>query len=67
MGLFIGEFVLLGLAAGVVGCALGFVQFVLAGLLGGLVGVPLPAPGAGRWPTGWRWRCCSCWVLRCRR
>ncbi len=50
MGLFIGEFVLLGLAAGVVGCALGFgVQFVLAGLLGGLVGVPLPAPGG--WPV----------------
>ena len=50
MGLFIGEFVLLGLAAGIVGCALGFgVQFVLAGLLGGLVGVPLPAPGG--WPV----------------
>lgn len=50
MGLFIGEFVLLGLAAGVVGCVLGFgVQFVLAGLLGGLVGVPLPAPGG--WPV----------------
>lgn len=50
MRLFIGEFVLLGLAAGVVGCALGFgVQFVLAGLLGGLVGVPLPAPGG--WPV----------------
>jgi len=50
MGLFIGEFVLLGLAAGVVGCGLGFgVQFVLAGLLGGLVGVPLPAPGG--WPV----------------
>ena len=50
MGLFIGEFVLLGLAAGVIGCGLGFgVQFVLAGLLGGLVGVPLPAPGG--WPV----------------
>ncbi len=48
--LFIGEFVLLGLFAGVVGCALGFaVQFVLNGLLGDLVGFPLPAPGW--WPV----------------
>ncbi|TYC56207.1 FtsX-like permease family protein [Zoogloea oleivorans] len=48
--LFLGEFALLGLAAGVVGCVLGFgVQFVLNGLLGELVGFPLPAPGW--WPV----------------
>jgi len=50
MRLFIGEFVLLGLVAGLVGCLFGFgVQFVLAGLLGSLVGFPLPAPGG--WPV----------------
>ncbi len=48
--LFIGEFALLGLAAGLAGCALGFgVQFVLNALLGDLVGFPLPAPGW--WPV----------------
>jgi len=48
--MFIGEFALLGLAAGVVGCVLGFgVQFVLEGLLGELVGFALPAPGW--WPV----------------
>jgi len=48
--LFIGEFVLLGLAAGVVGCGLGFaVQFILTALLGDLVGFALPAPGG--WPV----------------
>lgn len=48
--LFIGEFALLGLGAGVAGCALGFVvQSVLDALLGELVGFPLPAPGA--WPV----------------
>lgn len=58
MRLFIGEFVLLGLVAGLVGCLFGFgVQFVLAGLLGSLVGFPLPAPGGCRRCTGWRYRC----------
>ncbi len=48
--LFVGEFALLGLAAGLAGCALGFgVQFVLNALLGDLVGFPLPAPGW--WPV----------------
>jgi putative ABC transport system permease protein len=46
LSLFLGEFALLGLAAGVLGCGLGFVvQFALNELLGSLVGFPLPAPG----------------------
>ncbi|MDD3354061.1 FtsX-like permease family protein, partial [Zoogloea sp.] len=50
MGYFLGEFALLGLAAGLAGTALGFaVQFVLNHLLGDLVGFPLPAPGG--WPV----------------
>ncbi len=50
MAMFIGEFALLGLAAGVAGCVLGFgVQFVLNSLLGELVGFPLPPPGF--WPV----------------
>ncbi|WP_347250496.1 FtsX-like permease family protein [Zoogloea sp.] len=50
MAMFVGEFTLLGLMAGAVGCALGFaVQFVLNGLLGDLVGFPLPPPGL--WPV----------------
>ncbi|KAB2970463.1 FtsX-like permease family protein [Zoogloea sp.] len=50
MGLFLGEFALLGLGAGVAGCLIGFgVQFGLNTLLGSLVGFPLPAPGG--WPV----------------
>ncbi|MBS0370251.1 MAG: FtsX-like permease family protein [Proteobacteria bacterium] len=46
LSLFLGEFALLGLAAGVAGCGLGFVvQFALNELLGSLVGFPLPASG----------------------
>lgn len=50
LGLFAGEFLLLGLMAGVAGCVLGFgVQFGLNALIGDLVGFPLPAPGY--WPV----------------
>ena len=50
MGLFLGEFALLGLGAGAIGCLIGFaVQFGLNALLGSLVGFPLPAPGG--WPV----------------
>lgn len=45
--LYLAEFALLGVAAGVVGCALGFIaQYGLAYLLADLIQVPLPLPTA---------------------
>ena len=49
LGLFIGEFTLLGLAGGLAGSALGFgVQYALERFLGSLVSFELPPPGI--WP-----------------
>jgi len=45
ISLFVGEFVLFGLMAALVGCVLGWLtQFALAGMLAGVVATSLPAP-----------------------